>query len=84
MLPETPYPEGGTWSFHRPRDLLNMEGKEWKSWRAIFNPGFSAKNILMLVPSFLKEIDVIVDSLRGAADSEKVISMKREDYHVHH
>ncbi len=60
------------------RDLLNMEGKEWKSWRAIFNPGFSAKNILMLVPSFLEEIDVFIDSLRGAADSGEVISMERK------
>jgi len=49
------------------KDILTLEGAEWKRWRSIFNPGFSAKNILLLVPAFLEEIQVFTDGLRKQA-----------------
>lgn len=56
-------------------DLLNLEGAEWKRWRNIFNPGFSAKNLLSLIPEFLEEIQVFHDILTRAAKSGQTVQM---------
>ncbi|TQN68636.1 Cytochrome P450 monooxygenase aflN [Colletotrichum shisoi] len=50
-------------------DLVNMEGPTWKAWRAVFNPGFSARNILSLVPAMVEEALVMKESLERLADS---------------
>jgi cytochrome P450 len=58
------------------KDLSSMEGEEWKTWRSIFNPGFSAKNLTALVPAFLEEIQVLKERLVKAAESGTVIRME--------
>lgn len=63
------------------RDLVHLEGQEWKMARAMFNPGFSARNLLSLIPSFIEEVLVFKDRLRKVADSGEVI--KLEDYTTH-
>ncbi|KAF3766155.1 cytochrome P450 [Cryphonectria parasitica EP155] len=57
------------------KDILNLEGKEWRMWRSIFNPGFSVKNLMALIPSFLEEIDVFRDWLLEVADSDQVVPL---------
>lgn len=57
-------------------DLVNMEGQEWKTWRSVFNPGFSAKNLTTLLPAFLEEIQVLKEKLIQAARSGEVVSME--------
>lgn len=57
------------------RDLVNLEGPAWKRWRSVFNPGFSARNILPLVLSFIEEVLVFRQTLSDAAESGKVIKM---------
>lgn len=54
------------------KDILTLEGAEWKRWRTIFNPGFSAKNLLLLMPAFLEEIQVFTDGLRKQAKTGEV------------
>ncbi|KAJ1338307.1 sterigmatocystin biosynthesis cytochrome P450 monooxygenase [Microdochium nivale] len=49
------------------RDLVSLEGDEWKLWRSRFNPGFSARNITALVPTILEEVDVFVHQLEQLA-----------------
>ncbi|KAK3319206.1 cytochrome P450 [Apodospora peruviana] len=51
------------------KDLVTLEGAEWKRWRAIYNPGFSAKNLLSMVPDFVEEIQVFTGLLRSLAKS---------------
>lgn len=58
------------------KDLVSMDGQEWKRWRSIFNPGFSAKNITALVPGFLEEIQVLKERLVAAAESGQAIVME--------
>ncbi|KAL2754843.1 hypothetical protein ACRALDRAFT_1082494 [Sodiomyces alcalophilus JCM 7366] len=41
--------------FSRNRDLVTTEGQAWRTWRAAFNPGFSAQNIMALIPALLEE-----------------------------
>ena len=57
-------------------DLVTMEGQEWKTWRGVFNPGFSAKNLTALLPAFLEEIQVLRERLVRYAESGKVIKME--------
>ena len=48
-------------------DLLTMEGPKWKSWRAVFNPGFSAGHLMTLVPGLVEDTLVFCDILRQRA-----------------
>ena len=59
-------------------DLVTSEGQVWKEQRAIYNPGFSARNITSMAPWFLEEVLVYKDRLLKAADSQETI--KLEDY----
>jgi cytochrome P450 len=56
-------------------DLVSLEGRLWKTWRSIFNPGFSAKNLLQLVPEMMEEIEVFREGLRAAATQGKEIKL---------
>lgn len=58
------------------KDLSSMEGQEWKTWRSVFNPGFSAKNLTALVPAFLEEIQVLKERLVKVAGTGQVIKME--------
>ncbi|EMR68405.1 putative cytochrome p450 4v3 protein [Eutypa lata UCREL1] len=60
------------------RDLVHLEGQEWKTARAIFNPGFSARNLLSLIPSFVEEVLVFKERLHKVADSDEIV--KLEDF----
>jgi cytochrome P450 len=62
--------------FTQCNDLVNQEGKEWRTWRSIFNPAFSAKNLLSLVPAMLEEIQVFQDWLKGIAKSGEVVRLE--------
>ncbi|GJC77269.1 cytochrome P450 monooxygenase aflN [Colletotrichum liriopes] len=48
-------------------DLVSLEGEEWKTWRARFNPSFSNKNVLTLVPGMIKDAQVFTDIIRKRA-----------------
>jgi cytochrome P450 len=53
------------------RDLVTSEGRNWKVWRARFNPGFSARNLMSLVPAMLEEVLVFrkwMDSVAGVGN----------------
>lgn len=55
--------------FTQQKDLLTQEGAEWKMWRAIFNPGFSMKNILSFVPKIVEEIRDFKTWLKSVEES---------------
>ncbi|KAI1460516.1 cytochrome P450 [Annulohypoxylon moriforme] len=59
-------------------DLLSLDGPEWKKARSIFNPGFSARNLLSLIPDMIEEVLIFRERLRKAAASKQVVRF--EDY----
>jgi cytochrome P450 len=59
-------------------DLVSSEGQLWKTWRSIFNPGFSAKNLIGLVPDMVEEVEVFRDWLKTAAMSGKMITLAQK------
>ncbi|KAK0714467.1 cytochrome P450, partial [Apiosordaria backusii] len=49
------------------KDLVSMEGHEWRHWRSKFNPGFSAGNILSMIPAMVEEFRAYRDVIRQHA-----------------
>ena len=49
------------------KDLLRMEGKEWKTWRGIYNPGFSAGHLMTMVPGILEDTQTFCGVMRKHA-----------------
>lgn len=56
-------------------DLVTMEGSQWKTWRNIFNPGFSGGHLMTLVPEMMKEVSVFCEILREAAGKSDIVLM---------
>ena len=57
-------------------DIVTMEGNMWKTWRGIFNPGFSANHLMGLTQSLVEETDVFCDILQKRFTDQKIFQMK--------
>ena len=58
------------------KDIVSMDGQEWKFWRNIFNPGFSAKHLMTVVPDIVHETTVFCEVLQEHAKKRKTFPMK--------
>lgn len=58
-------------------DLVTSNGQQWKTWRSIFSPGFSPKNVQTYIPSMLEEYRVFRSKLHSFATSGETIKMDR-------
>ncbi|KAH7378408.1 sterigmatocystin biosynthesis P450 monooxygenase StcS [Phaeosphaeria sp. MPI-PUGE-AT-0046c] len=47
--------------------IFDLDEKDWKPWRAVFNKGFHSERMYGLVPGMLDEIQVFVEVLRKHA-----------------
>jgi cytochrome P450 len=56
-------------------NLFTMPEEQWKPWRAIFNPGFSASYILEQVPHIVKEVSVYCEILREHGRKGDIFSL---------
>ncbi|EON66227.1 hypothetical protein W97_05620 [Coniosporium apollinis CBS 100218] len=57
-------------------NMLTLEGAEWKRWRSIFNPGFSAANLMTLVPGIVDSAAVFADVLNRHAQKGDVFPLE--------
>ncbi|KAK8878814.1 cytochrome P450 [Apiospora arundinis] len=57
-------------------DLASTEGQEWKTARSMFNPGFSLKNLMSLVPAFVEEVLVFRERLSEIANKGETFRME--------
>ncbi|KAK5003056.1 hypothetical protein LTR28_010641, partial [Elasticomyces elasticus] len=57
-------------------NMIAMEGKEWKTWRSIFNPGFSLSSLMSLVPGIVEDSLVFCDVLTEHAQKEDVFRLE--------
>lgn len=62
--------------FSQCKDLVTSDGSYWKKWRSIYNPGFSAQNIQMLVPGFVEEALLLKKYLEDVARSGEKIKLE--------
>jgi cytochrome P450 len=58
-------------------DLVTSNGPVWKTWRAIFNPAFSLKNIQTYVPIMLQEFNIFRSKLATTASNGNVVNMDK-------
>ena len=59
------------------QDLVTMEGQMWKTWRTIFNPGFSLAHLSTLAPVIVREILALCDILRELAAMQAIFAMEK-------
>ena len=76
VLPKFPAIRDFIYPLANGMDLVSMDGQEWKFWREIFNPGFSANHLTALVPDIVKETMVFLDILNYHAIKQDVFRMK--------
>lgn len=57
-------------------DIVSMNGQEWKYWRDVFNPGFSASHLMTLVPDIVKQTMVFLDILHDHVSKQDIFRMK--------
>jgi cytochrome P450 len=48
-------------------DIVSNDGDEWKTWRSRFNPGFSQRNLIAMLPELIEEVSIFVSQLEGLA-----------------
>ena len=58
------------------QDIVTMEGQMWKTWRNIFNPGFSLAHLMTLAPAIVMETVILCTNLREYAEKGEIFQMK--------
>ena len=56
-------------------DMITMEGKEWKKWRRVFQPGFKSGHLMTLVPKIVDEMSIFCNILRDLARKQEIFLM---------
>lgn len=60
-------------------DLIKTQEQQWKTWKNIFDPGFSASHLTTMVPGIMKGCIVFHDLLRKCAKHEDLSYCKRNN-----
>ncbi|KAL8905085.1 MAG: hypothetical protein Q9207_002859 [Kuettlingeria erythrocarpa] len=76
VLPKFPAIKDFLYPLANGKDLVSMDGAEWKYWRNMFNPGFSASHLMTLVPDIVRETTVFCDILQENAEKKDIFRMK--------
>jgi len=58
------------------KNLVTVEGREWKAWRTIFNPGFASGFLMGLVPGIVEDVEVFGRVLGEWADRGEVVRLE--------
>ncbi|KAI0968341.1 vera protein [Xylaria arbuscula] len=51
-------------------DIVSNEGAEWKTWRSRFNPGFSQRNLIAMLPALIEEVSIFASQLEKLAGGQ--------------
>ncbi|KAL8711127.1 MAG: hypothetical protein Q9225_007178, partial [Loekoesia sp. 1 TL-2023] len=58
------------------KNLATLEGKEWRMWRAIFNPGFSSGHLMSLVGGMVSDTVLFTKILADYATQGKIFQLE--------
>jgi len=75
-LPKSPLETGYLDRFLGVNNLVSLEGAHWKSLRSMFNPGFSAANIMTLADSIVDASLTFCDILREKAETNELFKLE--------
>ena len=76
VLPKFPAIRDFLYPLANGKDIVSMDGQEWKYWREMFNPGFSVAHLMASVPSIVQETTVLVEILNEHASKQDIFKMK--------
>lgn len=76
VLPKFPAIKDFLYPLANGKDIVSMDGPEWKYWRNIFNPGFSANHLMTLVTDIVGETTVFCELLENYAREQATFAMK--------
>ncbi|KAI1817008.1 vera protein [Poronia punctata] len=51
-------------------DIVSNEGAEWKTWRSRFNPGFSQRNLIAMLPELIDEVSIFASQIEANAGKD--------------
>ncbi|KAL8870388.1 MAG: hypothetical protein Q9174_003560 [Haloplaca sp. 1 TL-2023] len=57
-------------------NLVSLEGKEWRMWRSVFNPGFASGHLMSLVSGMVADTVLFTDILAGYAASSTIFKLE--------
>ena len=57
-------------------NLVAMNGPLWKEWRAKFNPGFSAGQVMSFVPAIVEQVVIFRNLLRERASEQNILHLE--------
>ena len=75
-LPKFPAIKDFLYPLANGKDIVGMDGREWKYWRSIFNPGFSTSHLMTLVPEIVRETTVFCELLENHTRQQDIFRMK--------
>ena len=64
------------WPITGYKSLVALEGKEHKTWRAVFNPGFASGHLMTLVPGIVDDCVIFMNQLSQYADSQEIFQLE--------
>ncbi len=76
VLPKFPAIKDFLYPLANGKDIVSMDSREWKYWRNVFNPGFSASHLMTLVPDIVRETTVFCEMLQCHAKKQDIFQMK--------
>ena len=57
-------------------DLVTMEGKQWKEWRNVYSPGFSAAHLMTLLPHILEQVVTYTEVLEKHVRAQDIFPLE--------
>ena len=57
-------------------DIVTMEGQMWKTWRGIYNPGFSLSHLMSQIPLIVDETRIFCEILQEHAQKSDIFKLK--------
>ena len=76
VLPKFPAIKDFLYPLANGKDIVGMDGAEWRYWRSVFNPGFSANHLMNMVPDIVRGTMVFCEALRSHAAKKDIFRMK--------
>jgi cytochrome P450 len=64
-LPKLPTTKGYLEPLTGGHDIVSNDGAEWKIWRSRFNPGFSQRNLMAMLPELINEVSTFASQLEA-------------------
>ncbi|KAL8963213.1 MAG: hypothetical protein Q9183_005040, partial [Haloplaca sp. 2 TL-2023] len=56
--------------------MVSLEGKEWKTWRSIFNPGFASGHLMSLVSGMVADTLLFINTLADHAANGTIFKLE--------